>query len=159
MSAAIYARYFIPGLNVAFLFSLFLTVAMTLAIIPLSKRRPIGTPLSWGQAMAGSVYVFFVLFLAYGVVPHQWLTHADNELNWRPDRIVVGPKLGSKHLAQYLPFTLTRLVFRDIVVSAIYGLFLGLNAYLWVWWQKRGTKAAGTEVEVSGYGRPLVRKG
>ena len=159
MSAAIYARYFIPGLNVAFLFSLFLTVAMTLAFIPIAKRRPIGTPLSWGQAMAGSVYVFFVLFLAYGVVPHQWLTHADNELNWRPDRIVVGPLLGSKHLLQYLPFTLTRLVFRDIVVSAIYGLFLGLNGYLWVWWQKRGTKAKVAGELTSAYGRPLVKRG
>ena len=44
--------------------------------------------------MLGSVYVFGVFFLAYGVVPHQWLTHADNELDWRPrqaaDRSGVG---------------------------------------------------------------------
>ena len=33
---------------------------MTLAVIPLAKRRPMGTPLTWGEAMVASVYVFFV---------------------------------------------------------------------------------------------------
>ena len=160
MSAAIYAHYFIPGLNVAFLFSFAATVVMTLAIIPLAKRRPIGTPLVWGEAMFAAVYGFFVMFLAYGVVPHQWLTHADNELQWRADRIVVGPTLGSKHLLKYLPFTMTRLVFRDLVVVGIYAVFFGLNVYVWVWWQKRGKASAKAAGELtSSYGRPLVRRG
>ena len=29
------------------------------------------------------MYVFGLLFVAYGVVPHQWITHADSELGWR----------------------------------------------------------------------------
>jgi hypothetical protein len=55
------------------------------------KRRPIGKPLSWGEAMLGSAYVFLVLFLAYGVVPNQWLLHVQNGLGWRADKIVLGP--------------------------------------------------------------------
>ena len=158
MTTAILARYNIPGLNVALVFSFVLTVAMTLAIIPLAKRRPIGTPLSWGQAMAAAVYAFFVMFLAYGVVPHQWLTHAGNELNWRADRFVVGPELGSKHLLKYLPFNVTRQAVGDIVAATIYIVFFGLQIFVWVWWQKRGTKKAGAKELTSSYGRPLVKR-
>src|SRR6476469_2911203 len=38
-----------PGVNQAFLFSFFLAVALTLLAIPYGKRRPIGTPFSWGE--------------------------------------------------------------------------------------------------------------
>jgi hypothetical protein len=159
VTTALLARYNVPGLNVAFLFSFVVTAAMTLAIIPLAKRRPIGTPLSWGEAMVAAVYSFFVMFLAYGVVPHQWLNHADSELNWRADRLVVGPKLGSQHILEKLPFVLTRQVFRDIIAATIYIVFLALQVYVWVWWQKRGQAKAGAKALLSAYGRPLVRRG
>ena len=158
MTASIFARYFIPGLNVAFLFSFIVTVVMTLAVIPLAKRRPIGTPLSWGEAMVASVYAFFVMFLAYGVVPHQWLAHADGELNWRADRLVIGPKIGHLHLLQYPPFDITREVFRDIIAAGIYIVFFGLQIFVWVWWQKRGTKKTSAKELTSAYGRPLVKR-
>ena len=58
-----------PGVNQAFLFSFVLTTAMALVVIPFGKRRPVGTQSTWGEAMVGSVYTFFVLFLAFGVVP------------------------------------------------------------------------------------------
>ncbi len=155
----IYANYYIPGLNVAFLFSLFLTLAMTLAVIPFGKRRPVGKPLSWAEAAVAGTYTFAVLFLAYGVVPHQWLTHADNELAWRADKIIIGPKVGSQHLLEYLPFTITAQVIRDIVVVVIYAVLMGLQIWVWAWWQKRGkAKPAGELAATSAYGRPLVRK-
>jgi hypothetical protein len=131
---------------------------LTLAVIPVAKRRPIGTPLSWGESMFASVYAFFVMFLAYGVVPHQWLTHADGELRWRADRMVVGPKLGDKHLLEYLPMDLPRQVFRDIVAATIYIIFLGLQIYVWGWWQKRGQAKSGAKELRSAYGRPLVKR-
>ncbi|MPY95856.1 MAG: hypothetical protein GEV08_23220 [Acidimicrobiia bacterium] len=55
------------------------------------RRRPVGAPLSWGQAMLGATWAFFLMFWWYGVVPHQWLTWADNELNWRADKTLLGP--------------------------------------------------------------------
>ena len=159
MTTALLARYNVPGLNVAFIFSFVVTAAMTLAIIPLAKRRPTGTTLSWGEAMVAAVYSFFVMFMAYGVVPHQWLNHADSELNWRADRLVVGPKIGSEHILEKLPFVLTRQVFRDIIAATIYIVFLALQVYVWVWWQKRGQAKASVKELVSAYGRPLVRRG
>jgi hypothetical protein len=51
---------------------------------------------------------------------------------------------------------------RDIIAVLIYVVFLGAQIALWVWWQKRDTRAAAAEstaVVTSDYGRPLVRKG
>jgi hypothetical protein len=151
-----------PGFNVAFLFSLGLTLALTFAIIPYGKRRPAGAPLSWGQAMVGAVYAFAVMFLAYGVVPNQWLLHVGSGKGWRGDRIVFGPGdiLKPKVLGGPFPFTINYLQVGDAVVTVIYVFFLGLHVYMWSWWQNRHKpKAATKELAVSAFGRPLLRKG
>ena len=160
MSSPIFAAYYIPGLNVAFIFSLVLTIGMTLAIIPYAKRRPVDKPLTWVEAMLGSMYVFGLLFLAYGVVPHQWITHADSELGWRRDKLLTGPVVGDKGILEVIPVDITYEAIRDVVVVVIYGVFLGLQIFLWVWWQNRGKrKAVPALPAASTYGRPLVRKG
>lgn len=115
-------------------------------------HRPVGASLSWGEAMAASAFVFFLMFFAYGVVPHQWLTLADNELNWRADRFVFGPG----DIIDRLPFTITYRVVRDIVAAGIYIVFLGGQIVLWSMWQNRG-KVRPAEIETSSFGRPLVK--
>ena len=50
------------------------------------RRRPVGAPLSWGEAIAAATLVFGLMFWSYGVVPHQWLQWANNELQWTPTR-------------------------------------------------------------------------
>ena len=149
-----------PGMNQAFLFSLIVTTAMALAVIPYGKRRPLGRPTTWGEAMMGSVYVFFAMFLAFGVVPHQFIDHADKELGWRKDKLVYGPFdiLNAKANGGNFPFTISYEAIRDIVVVVIHAYFIGLMIWLFVWWQKRGEKVAGAELEKSTYGRPLVKK-
>jgi hypothetical protein len=139
-----------------FITSILVLVALLVPIGILAKRRPVGTWVSWGEAMAGAGYVFFVMFWAYGVVPHQWLTWADNELFWRPDVIVVGP---GKILQSALPFTITKQTLRDLVVVVIYGILLTGNIVLIAKWQARGAEKPGDEVESSRYGRPLVKQG
>lgn len=133
-----------------------------------AKRRPIGTPLSWGEAMAAATFVFFMIFWAYGVIPHFFLQWSDNELNWRPDvalyqyEWVGGLTLGffePQSLGGWFPFDINMQHLRDLIVVTIYVVLLGLNIYLWAWWQKRGTSEASTEVVTSDFGRPLVRKG
>jgi hypothetical protein len=154
----VYATHY-PFLNVALITSIVLTVGLTLAVIPYGKRRPVGTPVSWGEAVFAATYVFAVLFLAYGVVPHQWLTHADNELTWRADQIFVGHSAGAQlHLA-WMPFDVTKQTVRDIVVVVIYAVFLGLQILMWSWWQNRDKAKPVPELPTSTYGRPLVRKG
>lgn len=149
-----------PGMNQAFIFSFILTVVLTVAVIPYGKRRPIGRPVSWGEAMVGSSYAFAVMFLAYGVVPHQWLTHVQNELGWRADKMLNGPWdiLKAQSKGGNFPFEINYLQVGDAIVVGIYLFFTGLNIWMWAWWQKRGKKV-GTEVETSTYGRPLVKKG
>jgi hypothetical protein len=149
-----------PGMNVQFITAFVGTVLLTLVAIPYGKRRPVGSPLTWGQAMLAATYVFAVFFLAYGVVPHQWLTHEQNQLNWRADRIWVGHNNAAEvlHLS-WFPFDITFQALGDIIVVMIYALMLGLQLYMWSWWQKRGKAKPVAELPTSTYGRPLVRKG
>ncbi len=147
---------------VAFALSILVTVALAGAILGYMKRRPVGARVTWGEAMFGAMIAFFGMFWIYGVVPHQWLTWADNELNWRTDKLFVGP--GGIFQAQAqggsFPFTITYVVIRDIVASGIYVVGIGLQVAMWSMWQSRGKKAAEAEaVELSSFGRPLVREG
>ncbi|MDE0267433.1 MAG: hypothetical protein OXI96_00125 [Acidimicrobiaceae bacterium] len=129
-------------------------------ILAYMKRRPADAHLSWGEAMLGAMFVFLLLFWVYGVVPHQWLTWADNELNWRSDKLFVG--LGAIFEAQEyggsIPFTITYVAIRDVIAVAIYGIAIGGNIALWMMWQNRGKAKRRTE-ELSSFGRPLIREG
>ncbi|HEX9994749.1 MAG TPA: hypothetical protein VGB14_17605 [Acidimicrobiales bacterium] len=141
--------------NVAFVVSVLGLAIGVGAVIAIGRRRQPGQVLTWGEALVAATFVFFLMFLAYGVVPHQWLAWADNELRWRSDKILVGP---GGVLEDYLPFTLTYLVLRDLIVVGIYGAMIGLQIFLWSWWQARG-RAKPVEIETSSYGRPLVKRG
>ena len=147
-------------MNQAFLFSLFLTLLLTFAAVPYGKRRPIGTPFSWGESMLASVYVFTVMFLAYGVVPDRFIQHADKNLAWTKQKLLFGPFdiIKPQVNGGWFPFTVSYQELRDIIVVVIHAVFFALQVWVWIWWQKRGTKVASTEVETSTYGRPLVKK-
>jgi len=142
---------------VAFIGSLIVTLAMTAAIVVYAKRRPVGTPTSWGEAMGAAVYIFFLMVFAYGIVPDRWLTVADSELGWRPDKFFVGwGGIFGKTTGLHLPLTITYQAIRDFIVIGIYGAFLAGHVMLWSIWQHRGQKVS-TEVETTTYGRPLVK--
>lgn len=151
-----------PFMNTAFVLSWLIAMALNAGILEYARRRSSGTPVTWGEANVGAVYVFFLLFWIYGVVPHQFLTYADNELAWRIDRLLVGPGLGFADgqglLSWILPFEVTYLAIRDILVVVVYGLALAGNVAMFNVWQNRGAVAP-TEVEQSTYGRPLVKEG
>jgi len=148
-----------PGVNQAFLFSFLVTTGMSLVIIPIGKRRKFDRKATWGEAMLGSTYIFFVLFLAFGVVPHQFIDHADKELGWRKDKLVYGPFniLKPDTVGGSFPITISYEALRDIVAVVIHVFYIALMVYLFSWWQKRGVVVA-KEVVASSYGRPLVKK-
>jgi hypothetical protein len=148
-----------PGMNQAFLTALVATLVLSLAIIPYGKRRPVGAPFSWGEAMLGSTYLFGVLFLAFGILPHQWIDHADKDLGWSKDNIIYGPGgiLKPESAGGWNPITLQYEALRDIVAVLIHAVLFGLYIYLAVWWQKRGDVKP-KELPTSTYGRPLVKK-
>ncbi len=147
---------------VAFIVSIVATLALVGGIMWYMKRRPVGAPLTWGEAMLGATYVFLLLFLLYGVVPHQWLTWADNELGWRPDKLLIGPEMawtGGQGLLEWaLPFTLHYQVIRDIIAVVIYVIGLGGTMAVWVMWQNRDADQV-EEEPTSEFGRPLVKEG
>ena len=124
------------------------------------NRRPVGTPLTWGEAMVASFFVFFVMFWAYGVVPHLWLAWADGDLHMAPNKLFAVPrtKKTDATLKWPLPITVTYQTLRDLVAVGIYGVVFGANIMLWPFWQNRGKKKPVT-VAKSDFGRPLVRDG
>ncbi|MFZ6005840.1 MAG: hypothetical protein ACOYXM_18100 [Actinomycetota bacterium] len=143
---------------IAFATSLLMALAGSAAVLLYSKRRAPGTPLSWGEAMAAAVFAFILFNLWYGVIPHQWITLADNEWKWRSDRLVSGP-WGIFEPNRYLPVTISYVVLRDLIVLVIYGAGLTLHVFHWAQWQDRAkAKAKADIVPTTTYGRPLARK-
>jgi hypothetical protein len=148
-------------LNEAFIFAFVLSNVLAFMVIPYAKRRPKGTAVSWGEAMLAAVYVFGTMFLAFGVVPHQWIAHSDADLQWTKSYIIYGPfdLLKPKALGGGFPFTASYEAIRDTVVVLLHVWYFGLIIALWGVWQKRGDAKPSTDVTTSTYGRPLVRKG
>lgn len=140
--------------NVAFTGSLLLSFAMVGSIIWYAKRRPKGEVLTWGQAMAAAMYVTFILFFFFGVVPDRWLNYASSDLGMRSDAILAGP--GATGWFKDLPVIISKQAVADIVTIVIYGVGFNLAVVIWAVWQKRGSAPA-EEVEKSNYGRPLVK--
>jgi hypothetical protein len=160
---------------VAFITSLVVTGLMIAIAVLVARRRPPGTPVTWGEALLGATFAFALLLMCYGIVPDRWLRWADNELRWRSDKFgipVGGIAFGSHHLFKkpYLMFpkglpllhghfVITAQAVRDVVAALIYGVFIGGQLYAWSWWQRRGrAKAPVPELPTSAYGRPLMRK-
>jgi hypothetical protein len=134
-----------------------LLCAISLGIFMRMVRRPKpALPATWAQSMVGATAVFALFLLIYGVVPHEWLTWADSSLNLREDRILVD--------TWAIDFSGRAL--RDIVASMIYIVGLGINTWMWIAWQKRGTAkpkpaAAAATPEPAGtsaFSRPVTKK-
>lgn len=142
---------------IAFATSLLIALAGSAAVLLYGKRRAPGARLTWGEAIAAAVFVFLLFNLWYGVIPHQWITLADSEWNWRSDRILFGPG-DIFEPNRFLPFTITYQVLRDLIVLVIYGVGLTLHVFHWVQWQNRA-KVKPEIIPTTTYGRPLARKG
>ena len=155
---------------VAFLASILITGAMVAVLVLVARRREPGRPLTWGEAFAAATYVFTLLFLAYGVVPHHWLTYAGNELAWRSDKygIPIGPLdrwFVNPAFANGISFfgrgriLITAAAIGDIIATLIYVVAVGANILGWLAWQRRGQRRAEQPaIETSAYGRPLLKK-
>ena len=154
-----------PYFNVAFTSSWVVACLGFAGVLWYARRRPPGAPVTWGGAMVGATLSFFLMFWIYGVVPHWWLVFADSELNWRADRMLVGPALpgwwapGQNLLTWALPFDLTYRVARDVVATVVYGLFLVGQVAIHAMWQNRDRPPVEVPEPASRYGRPLVREG
>jgi hypothetical protein len=120
---------------------------------------------TWSECLAGAVGVFALFALGYAIVPHEWLTFANAKLQWGDNSKFIWKSneniLGLIHI--HYPFNFDFPALRDIVVTMIYVVMLGLNLKLWVMWQRRlevKAEPGGTETAParrSRFGRPLRR--
>jgi hypothetical protein len=130
------------------------TVALALAMVVSRDPRPQDRPTTWAEAMAGAVGVFFLMALAYAVIPSEWITFSDKYLRWTPDKVLVATYLIKPNYQQL----------RDLIVVVIYGVFFGLNLRLWMLWQQRlvpkpePVDEQGKVVRTSRFGRPVKSK-
>ncbi len=141
---------------VALLVSVLVLLAMVGIVVRIAVNRPPNSTLTWGEAFLAATFVFTLLFVAYGVVPHQWLAWADNELGWRKDSFFFGED-GISFFGRGR-ILIPQEVLRDVIAAGIYGVFLGANFAGWIWWQRRGRAPAQRPEILSAYGRPLTRR-
>lgn len=146
---------------VAFVLSFLVALVGMAGVMAYGRRRPVGSPLTWGEAIFAATFVFALMFWAYGVVPHQWLQWANNELRWTPSKKLLTVDQFEIFNAPMPPFTIDYEKVRDVVVVVIYGFFLTAHVAMFSLWQdraKRAEKRAQKELEPSTYGRPLVKQ-
>jgi hypothetical protein len=153
----------------SFAASLIATAVMVGIAILVARRRPPGTPLTWGEAFVAATFVFALLLMVYGIVPDRFLRWADSELKWRSD--AYGIPTGPLHLGNHGRLFAGGITFfgrgrimlslravRDILATGIYAVAIVAQVKAWLWWQKRGQTKDVPELETSAYGRPLLRK-
>src|SRR5688500_5254682 len=120
---------------------------MLALLIAVAKRREPGTYFTWGEAFFAAVFVSTLLFMAFGVVPHQWLAPADDELGWRSDSLGIRTPFG-RLFENGVTFggrgriIISAQVIRDIIATVIYVVFLVGQIVGWLWWQRRGKGGA-----------------
>jgi phosphatidylglycerophosphate synthase len=151
----------VPHRVVAFVVSFAIAILGMLAVQLYGRRRPVGAPLSWGEALFAATFVFLLMFWAYAVVPNQWLQWANNELGWKPTRYLAQVGQWEFINAPLPPFSISYENLRDIIVVVIYGFFLTCHIAMFSSWQardKRAEKRAQRELAPSAYGRPLVKQ-
>jgi hypothetical protein len=138
-------------------------VAHGLLMVVSRKPKPVDEPASWVECFLGAVAVFALMALAYGVIPHEWLTYANSYIKWGDtSKFVFRSGQDMLFFPWHWPFNLDYPALRDIVVTMIYGAMLGLNIVLFAAWQKRNVvveKPAedATPAKRSRFGRPVRR--
>lgn len=143
----------------ALLVSTVFSLIMTGAFGMWSNRRAADDHMSWGESGVLSVYLMFLLFVVFGIVPHQWLTLAENEWSFRADRIWdAWGLITAQSQGGWFPFEITYRVLSDSFAAVIYIIYLGAMIFLWIKWQGRG-EVKKAELPTSTYGRPLVKRG
>ncbi len=138
-------------------------VAHTHLLVASRTPKPADHKATWAACYLGAVAVFALMALAYGVVPHEWMTFANGYLRWGDtSKFVWQSSQDMLFFPWHWPFNLDYPAVRDIVVSGLYGVLLGANIALFAQWQKRNQvveapPADTTPTKRSRFGRPLRR--
>jgi hypothetical protein len=139
-------------------------VAHGLLMVVSRKPQPADYKASWAECFLGAVATFALMALAYGVIPHEWMTLANGYMGWgNTSKFLVQSNQNMLFFPWNWPTNIDYPALRDVVVSLIYGALLGLNIAVFVMWQKRNQvveKPATAETapaKRSRFGRPVRR--
>lgn len=111
--------------------------------------------LTWARASIGAAMYVSLMLVLFAVIPNQWLTLAQSELEWTPTKILVTipPALV---LGNDLSISYDAL--KDMISGAYAVIALILVAITMVKWQDRSkekAKPAAKPTPVSKFGRPM----
>jgi hypothetical protein len=116
-------------------------------------------PMTWARAAVGAGLFTGLMMILFGVIPNQWLTLTQAELEWSSQRILItlptALTLGSEVSISYAAV-------KDMLLQGYILFALIATAVVMVQWQDRAKKRAEgppPPEPVSVYGRPLVKKG
>jgi hypothetical protein len=115
-------------------------------------------PITWARAAVGAGLFTGLMMILFGVIPNQWLTLTQAELEWSSQRIFItlpaALTLGSDISISYAAL-------KDMILQGYILFVLVATAVVMVQWQDRAKKRidAPPPEPVSVYGRPLVKKG
>ena len=139
--------------------SFVITGLMIGTIFVYGKRRTVGRPTSWGEAMIGSVFIFMLFVMVFGVLPDRWIKYTDNELGWSVENFLFteGQWVDGDPFT-FPPFRMDKKKLSDIIVVVEHLVALAAVPFVVFWWQKRG-KAGPVAEPISDFGRPLVKGG
>ena len=101
---------------------LLILVAHGLLLVVSRTPKPADHKATWVECFLGAVATFALMTLAYGVIPHEWLTYANSYLKWGDtSKFVFRSGQDMLFFPWHWPFNLDYPALRDIVVSMIYG--------------------------------------
>jgi len=142
-------------------------LAHALLMTASSKGRDPEEPATWAECFVGAVAVFALFLIGYAIVPSEWLNYANAYLQWGDTTKFVFTSheniLGL--FPVHYPFNLDFPALRDIVVTGIYLVMIGVTLKLWVMWQHRHevkeapAEAGEAPARRSRFGRPLRVRG
>ena len=120
----------------------------------LTKKPKPAEPSTWAQTILGAMFVWAMMALGYGTIPHEWATFGTSYLNFSSANFLM-------HKNRLIHFDITRSAVIDIGVTVIYGIAVVIQVWLFVRWQKRpahdAEQAAATESGGAESGGPLSR--
>ncbi|MGQ0826189.1 MAG: hypothetical protein ACT4OX_14360 [Actinomycetota bacterium] len=133
--------------------SLVLLIGIAIAAYWLRRPKRSSEPATWAATIIGAIAVYGLMALAYGVVPHEWLTFASAHLNWGKDTFILTE---DQFAANLPPLDVPKYVLADLVAVHLYVVFAVINIKMFAAWQQRKVAEQEAVSDDDGRSAPLT---
>ena len=112
-------------------------------------------PMTWARASIGAAVFVVESLIIFGMIPNQWLTLTQSQLEWTPQKIAFSLP---RALTLNNEVTISYAVIKDVVSAGYATTALLAWPAVMIWWQKRekDKQDGPPPVEISAYGRPMT---